>query len=89
MIATANPTAAGMIDRAKRSAMAASIADFSVPTPGNESEIPETVPIIPTNGAVAATVARPHKPRAIFRWTTAAERSAACWAKTARQFTLK
>ena len=58
---------------------------FSQPHPKKEFIIPQSVPIIPTNGAVADTVARPSSPRAICRYVTAAARSAACCAQSTRQ----
>jgi hypothetical protein len=60
-------------------------ADFSPPQPGYELKIPHTVPIIPTNWAVAATVPRPPSRRAIWLCASTAERPAACCAKLTRQ----
>lgn len=89
MIATPSPRAAGTIDAPSSSAIAAIQVDLSAPQGGNEWLIPQTAPIIPANGAVAATVARPHKPRAICRSTITAARSAACWAEATRQSILE
>ena len=47
--------------------------------------MPKAVAKRPMKGAVAATVARPSRPRAIRRWTSAADRSAACWAAVNRE----
>ena len=53
--------------------------------PRNEPMIPKTVANSPRNGAVAATVARPSSPRAMWRCTRTADRSAACCAAADRQ----
>jgi transcriptional regulator with GAF, ATPase, and Fis domain len=50
-----------------------------------ENNLTPHVFTIPTNGAVAATVPRPHKPRAMCRCTTAAECSAVYCAEATRQ----
>src|SRR5580700_8110598 len=74
-----------MIDSDRSAATAAMHVDFSPPQPVNELTMLQHVPNMPTNGAVAATVARPRKPRAIRRCTNIAERSAAYCAEAMRQ----
>jgi hypothetical protein len=84
-MATASPSAMGMKDCERSLASAAIMADRSPPQPRKEPIMPKQVANKPRNGADAATVAIPSSPRAIWRWTRAAARSAACTASVERQ----